>query len=162
MRVVRVIVNIILVTLHTIFRSFIVPISFIVNICTLYCITLIIIRFSEELTVQDDISHHSLNLYFGLWYCKSSPTVGTKHDLTVPDSTWQAPQYHSLLTTMYGGVKSEPELCLPPGWEPRSRYYWSRRGRERGGGQTVGWRHSTTRQQSDTGPSGGSVTSNQT
>ena len=83
MSVVRVIVNIILVTLHTIFRSFI------VNICTLYCITPIIIRFSEELSVQDAISHHSLNLYFGLWYCKSTPTVGTKHDLTAPDSTWQ-------------------------------------------------------------------------
>ena len=83
MRVVRVIVNIILVTLHTIFRSFI------VNICTLYCIIPIIIRFSEELLVQDDISHLCLNLYFGLWYCKSTPTVGTKHDLTAPDSTWQ-------------------------------------------------------------------------
>ena len=158
----RVIVNTILVTLHTMFRSFKVPISIIVNICTLYCIIPIIGRFSEELSVQDNVSHHRLNLFFGLWCCNSKPNVGTKHDLTVPGSTWQAPQSHSILTTMYGGVKSEPELCLPPGWEPRSQYYWSRRGRERGGGQTVGWRHSTTRQQSDTGPSGGSVTSKQT
>ena len=60
MRVVRVIVNIILVTLHTIFRSFIVPISFIVNICTLYCITLIIIRFSEELQADHCGLVHSL------------------------------------------------------------------------------------------------------